>query len=78
MTMPQAGVGAMAGARQPTVATSDTTAGLRLRGSGLSTYAGQRVQVVGTFVPAAVAQARTASVQEFRVTSIMPLAGACP
>jgi hypothetical protein len=49
-----------------------------LRGSGLSTYAGQRVQVVGTFVPGAGAQARTASVQEFRVTSIMPLAGACP
>jgi len=67
----------MAATTQPS-ATGASTAGLRLTGAELSTFAGQRVQVVGTFVPAAGAQSGTASTQEFRVMSIMPLAGACP
>jgi hypothetical protein len=67
----------MAATTQPS-ALGASTAGLRLTGTGLSTFAGQRVQVVGTLVPATGNQAGTASTQEFRVTSIMPLAGACP
>jgi hypothetical protein len=67
----------MAATKQPSAAGASTT-GLRLSGTGLNTYAGQRVQVVGTFVPATGAQSGTASSQGFRVTSIMPLAGTCP
>ena len=67
----------MAATTQPSAA-GVSAAGLRLTGTGLSTFAGQRVQVVGTFVPATGAQSATASSQEFRVTSIMPLAGAGP
>ena len=62
--------------------------GYRLSGVDMTSWAGQRVQVVGTFSPAAAMPAASTAVGqsgapsapplEFRVQSIQPIAGPCP
>jgi len=67
--------------------------GYRLSGASVSSFSGQRVQVVGVIVPPATAgTAGTAggagavgttgtagpSMQEFRVQSVQPISGDCP
>jgi len=64
--------------------------GYRLSGASVSSFSGQRVQVVGVIVPpattgttgttGAVGTTGTAgpSMQEFRVQSVQPISGDCP
>jgi len=71
-------------------ATNATSAapGYRLSGTDMTSWAGQRVQVVGTFMPSsATAAGATATGQagspaapplEFRVQSVQPISGPCP
>ncbi len=71
----------------PSSATAGTNAGYRLSGADMSPFAGQRVQIVGTFAPAATgsstvgaagaAGSTTSSVPEFRIISVQPMTGNC-
>jgi hypothetical protein len=58
-------------------AAGSPTGSMRVKGTGLGVYAGQRVQVVGILVPATRTPSDP-SIPEFRVSSIVPLAGTCP
>lgn len=65
-------------------------AGYRLNGYDVSAYRGQRVQMIGAFVPATTSGATPAAgtnppaapgaptPQEFRVQSVTPVSGPCP
>jgi hypothetical protein len=62
--------------------------GYRLSGTDMTSWAGQRVQVVGTFSPSAAMPAGSTAVGqsgapsapplEFRVQSVQPILGSCP
>jgi hypothetical protein len=55
--------------------------GYRLSGTDMSSWSGQRVQVVGTVAPSTTAGSGTPGVTpmpEFRVQSVQPIAGPCP
>jgi hypothetical protein len=57
--------------------------GYRLSGTDMTSWSGQRVQIVGVVVPAAAGSptATGATLPEFRVTSVTPASGAsggCP
>jgi hypothetical protein len=56
--------------------------GYRLTGSDLNSWIGRRVQIVGTMAPltaeTSVPTTGPASLQEFRVQSVVPLTGLCP
>jgi hypothetical protein len=62
--------------------------GYRLSGTDMTSWAGQRVQVVGTFSPSAAMPAGSTAVGqsgapsapplEFRVQSVQPVLGPCP
>ena len=72
-------------------AAANVTSGLggyRLSGADMSSWSGQRVQVIGTFAPSAPTAAGTTAVgqsgtptapqMEFRVQSVQPMSGPCP
>jgi len=77
-------VGTTGTAASGVVGTAGTTgpSGYRLTGSDLNAWVGRRVQVVGTMAPLTaetnVPTAGPASLQEFRVQSVVPLTGPCP
>jgi hypothetical protein len=71
--------------------TGNTTSGLggyRLSGTDMKPWAGQRVQVMGTFIPSSATAAGTTTTGrsgapaapplEFRVQSVQPVSGPCP
>jgi hypothetical protein len=71
-----------------TTGATSAVGGYRLSGTDMTQWAGQRVQVVGTFSPAAATAAGTtptggsgapaAPPLEFRVQSVQPTSGPCP
>jgi hypothetical protein len=74
------GVGT-AGTTGATGSGGSAMSGYRLSGTDMSGWTGQRVQIVGTVVPAADAGSPTPGtvpIPEFRVQSVQPLPGACP
>ena len=72
------GVAASGDAPPNAAAAASTMSDLRLRGTGLSTLAGQRVEVVGTLVPGTGAESSMAPGRELRITNIVPIGGTCP
>jgi hypothetical protein len=56
--------------------------GYRLSGTDMASWAGQRVQIVGTVIPttpgASTGAAGSTPMPEFRVQSVQPVAGPCP
>jgi len=80
------------GSPSPASTTAGAMAGYRLTGADVQPFAGQRVQVVGTFAPAAAGSATgtagstgaagvsgssTTAMPEFRVVTIRPIGGPC-
>lgn len=65
-----------------TTATTTGPSGYRLTGSELNSWIGRRVQIIGTMAPLTadtnVPTGGPASLQEFRVQSVVPLTGPCP
>jgi hypothetical protein len=61
--------------------------GYRLSGTDMTSWSGQRVQIVGSVIPAATESAAGSAsasgttgstLPEFRVTSVTPVTGGCP
>ena len=74
--------GAVAPAADMTSAGSSAMSGYRLSGTDMGSWAGQRVQIVGTVIPAgpgaASATPGTVPAPELRVQSVQSIAGPCP
>jgi hypothetical protein len=73
--------GVVAGSATPN--TTSALGGYRLSGADMKSWAGQRVQVIGTFGPSAataagISGAPAAPPIEFRVQSVQPTSGPCP
>jgi hypothetical protein len=70
----------------PAGSSGSTLTGYRLSGADMQPWIGKRVQVIGTFVPAAppspapsvTGAAAAPPVLEFRVQTVMPTSGPCP
>jgi hypothetical protein len=79
-------VGASAGVTgtAPAGSSASTASGYRLSGADMTSWVGQRVQIVGSVVPATAgagaptAGAANPGLQEFRVLSVQPMTGDCP
>jgi len=70
------------------LSTTQAAHGYRLTGSGLDTWSGRRVQIIGSIVPpppdieaspsGTAGAPRPMAMPEFRVQSVQPIAGNCP